>query len=134
VLRSVGRCDEVPPDETRRFLQLDQGATYRDAAQEVTRRVLHGLLPAEDLDELDPPEEVDRFLAGIGPQDDRYDPSEPLINLGWPVVIRGLLYRVDDEILIGLEGQPDLDWDAFDHSEARPAPPEVLAAELNRPT
>jgi len=46
------------------------------------------------------------------------------------VVIRGRLYRVDDEILIGLEGQPDLPWDDFDPGEARPAPPDVIGAEL----
>ena len=72
-------------------------------------------------------------MASLGPEEDVYDSERPLENLGWPVVIRGLLYRVDDERLLGTEGQPDLRWDEFDPSEAVPAPPEVIVAEGLRP-
>ena len=130
VLRSVAGCSEPLPAQACDVLRLEEGETYADAARLVTRLVLEGTLPNETIDELNPDEEVDEFLARLGPQDDRYDPSEPLANLGWPVVIRGRLYRVDDEILIGLEGQPDLPWDDFDPGEARPAPPDVIGAEL----
>jgi len=33
-----------------------------------------------------------------------------------------------------MEGQPDLPWDSFDPSEVRPAPPEVLAADMQGAT
>jgi hypothetical protein len=62
---------------------------------------------------------------------DVYDPEEPLANLGWPVMIRVKLFRVDDEILICMEGQPDLRWEEFDFEKAIPAPPEVLEAETD---
>jgi hypothetical protein len=133
VLRSVAACPDVLPGEARAVLGLGQGATYAEAARVVTRRVLEATLPAEEIDDLDSVQDARRFLGGIGPRQDRYDPDEPLGNLGWPVVIRGLLYRIDDEILIGMEGQPDLGWDEFDHSEARPVSPGVAAAERSRP-
>jgi hypothetical protein len=72
------------------------------------------------------------FLASLGLREDRYDPEVPLSNLAWPVLIRGQLYRVDAEVMIGMEGQPDLGWDEFDSSEVHPAPSEVVAADALR--
>ena len=76
-LRSVAGCPEPLPTPACDVLRLGEGATYSEAARVVTRRVLEGTLPAEDLDELDPVEDVDAFLAGIGPQDDRYTRTSP---------------------------------------------------------
>jgi hypothetical protein len=70
------------------------------------------------------------------------DTDEPRlpIDLGDEVLYQGMRWRVDDEVLVGLEGQPDLLWGAFDPDEldrvpeAEQAPPPADGAQcLSRP-
>ena len=121
VLRSLAGCQEPVEPGTADRLGLEEGSTYGDAVALIRAR-----LGETEPDRAGRSEEV---LGIPGPEGDSYDPGEPLANLGWPVVHRGALYRVGDEALLGLEGQPDLLWGAFDPSEVLPAPEDVVAAD-----
>jgi hypothetical protein len=57
-------------------------------------------------------------------------PRPLLVDLGDEVCYQGLKWRLDDEALIGLEGQPDIVFNKLDPKEVvaildnlRPAPP-----------
>ncbi len=41
------------------------------------------------------------------------------IDLGDEVVYKGALWRLDDEALVGLEGQPDVVFNTLDREEVR---------------
>jgi len=116
VLRSLADCPEVLSPGRCRGLGIPEGSTYARAAREVHTKIRVV-------------EEVDAAMAPLYAAWNAYEPAEPLANLGWPVLIGGRLYRVDDEVLIGMEGQPDLPWDDLDPSEALPPPEDVIAAE-----
>ncbi len=119
VLRSLARCSELLPPECCVALQVPDGSTYAEGA----RVIQDGIRAVQD---------VDAMLAPLYARWDVYDPSDPLGNLGWPVLIGGMLYRVDDEVLQGMQGQHDLSWEGLDLSEVLPAPPEAIAAERER--
>ncbi len=116
VLRSLAGCEDPFPPERCELLDLPAGSTYADAAEEVRNR-------------LDAMDEVDAANGPSWMENDVYDPEEPMLNPGWPTVIRGMLYRIGDEVLEGMQGQPDLAWDEVEPGEALPPPEDVLAAE-----